>query len=141
MQKTISLFLVLFILLFIPACSQKPACPNQNESNRFFSPADLENQPALSADNTPIPITTKIGRRTMNVDRIVSGPLCNDQWRGTVYVTCDVQVLKWEEKPLFLKGCNLEIEPNTVVYVAYHNDAAYYNGCSCHTGEQPSSNP
>jgi hypothetical protein len=22
-----------------------------------------------------------------------------------------------------------------VVYVAYHNDAAYYNGCSCHTGE------
>lgn len=141
MQKTILISLTIFILLFIPACSREPACPDQNESNRFFSLTDLENQPAPSAQDTPIPTTTKIGRKTMNVDRIVTGPLCNDQWKGTVYVACNVQVLKWEEKPLFLKGCNLQIEPNTVVYVAYHYDTAYYNGCSCHTGEQPSSNP
>jgi len=39
--------------------------------------------------------------------------------------------------PLFLKGCKLNIDPNTVVYVAAHNDAPYYKGCSCHTGEDP----
>jgi hypothetical protein len=71
------------------------------------------------------------------VDKIVAGSMCNDTWRGTVYVTCDVQVSEWENEPLFLKDCNLSIEPGTVVYVAYHNDTAYYNGCSCHTGEQP----
>jgi hypothetical protein len=68
----------------------------------------------------------------------VSGPLCNDRWEGTVYVTCDVQVAPWdeeEENPLFFKDCDLEIEPGTIVYVADHNDAPYYKGCSCHTGE------
>jgi len=29
----------------------------------------------------------------------------------------------------------LNIAPNTVVYVAAHNDAPYYKGCSCHTGQ------
>ena len=43
-------------------------------------------------------------------------------WRGTVYVACNVQVYPWEELPTFLKDCDLEIEPDTVVYVAYHND-------------------
>ncbi len=52
-----------------------------------------------------------------------------------VYVTCNVQVYPWVEEPTFLKNCNLKIEPGTVVYVAYHNNTAYYNGCSCHTGE------
>jgi len=51
-----------------------------------------------------------------------------------VYVTCDVQVLEWKDRPTFLEDCDLVIEPGTVVYVAAHNDAAYYNGCSCHTG-------
>ena len=43
--------------------------------------------------------------------------------------------LDTENNPLFLKGCDLNIAPNTVVYVAAHNDDAYYKGCSCHTGE------
>ncbi len=76
-----------------------------------------------------------IGGKEIQVDKVVSGPLCNDTWRGTVYVTCDVQVYAWEETPTFLKDCNLQVEPDTVVYVADHNDTAYYNGCSCHTGE------
>ena len=85
----------------------------------------------------PTPATVEIGGKTITVDRIVSGPLCNDTWSGTVYVTCDVQVAPWEEdeKPLFFEHCNLEVEPGTIVYVADHNDAAYYKGCSCHTGE------
>jgi hypothetical protein len=85
--------------------------------------------------NISSPVEVEISGRLMTVDRIVTGPLCNDSWKGKVYVACDVQVLEWEEQPLFLKSCNLSIEPETVVYVAYHNDAAYYNGCSCHTGQ------
>jgi hypothetical protein len=69
----------------------------------------------------------------MAVDQVISGALCNGDWSGTVYVACDVQVLAWEDQPTFLKDCDLSIEPGTVVYVAYHNDAPYYNGCSCHT--------
>ena len=76
-----------------------------------------------------------IGGKTINVDKVVEGPLCNDAWSGTVYVTCSVQVYAWQETPTFLKNCNLSIAPETVVYVAYHNDTAYYTGCSCHTGE------
>jgi hypothetical protein len=68
------------------------------------------------------------------VDRVVEGPLCNGTWSGTVYVTCNVQVYPWEEKPTFLKDCDLTIEPGTVVYVADHGDEPYYKGCSCHTG-------
>jgi hypothetical protein len=71
------------------------------------------------------------------VDKVVEGPLCNDVWSGTVYVSCNVQVVAWVEEPVFLKNCYLTIEPGTVVYVAYHNNAAYYNGCSCHTEETP----
>ncbi len=87
------------------------------------------------------PITVEIGGKMISVDRLVEGPLCNDTWRGTVYVGCDVVVaeskMDGEENPLFLKDCNLSIESNTIVYVAAHNDAAYYKGCSCHTGEDP----
>jgi len=81
------------------------------------------------------PAQVEIGGRTVTVDQVVDGPLCDGAWSGTVYVTCDVQVLPWEELPTFLKDCDLEIAPDTVVYVAYHGDAPYYNGCSCHTGE------
>jgi len=83
---------------------------------------------------SPSPAQIVIGGRTLHVDKIVEGPLCNDTWSGTVYVTCDVQVLEWKDRPTFLEDCDLVIEPGTVVYVADHNDAAYYNGCSCHTG-------
>jgi hypothetical protein len=50
-------------------------------------------------------------------------------------VACDLQIAAWGEEPTFLEDCNLNIEPGTIVYVAAHNDAPYYKGCSCHTGE------
>ena len=71
------------------------------------------------------------------VDRVVQGPLCNDTWHGKVYVDCDIQIAAWEETPKFLSECDLVIAPGTVVFVAAHNDAAYYKGCSCHTAEEP----
>jgi hypothetical protein len=87
------------------------------------------------AESSPTPLVVEIAGRTISFDQVVSGPLCNGAWSGTVYVTCDVQVLPWEELPTFLRDCDLAIAPGTVVYVAYHNDTPYYNGCSCHTGE------
>jgi len=76
------------------------------------------------------------GRKTL-VDKVVSGPLCNDTWPARVYVTCNAKVAEWveAEAPEFLKGCDLRIEPGTVVYVAAHYDTPYFEGCSCHTGE------
>lgn len=71
------------------------------------------------------------------MDRIVQGPLCSDTWSGVVYVACDLQIIEWEEDPTFLKDCDLNIEPGTVVYVASHNNEPYYKGCSCHTGDVP----
>lgn len=96
-----------------------------------------------SPETLPTPTTTsgdlsvKIGRSELQVNKVVEGALCNDTWSGTVYVACDVQVYPWVEEPTFLKDCQLNIEPHTVVYVAYHNNTAYYTGCSCHTGATP----
>ncbi len=101
---------------------------------------DLINQPPPVPD-TSRPGEVEIQGRLVAVDKVVDYPLCNDNWSGVVYVSCDAQVTEAEldadANPLFLKGCTLNIEPNTVVYVAAHNDAAFYKGCSCHNGEAP----
>jgi len=88
----------------------------------------------------PFPTATQveIGGKSVVVDRVVEGPLCTGTWRGTVYVTCNVQVYAWEEQPTFLQGCDLTIEPGTVVYVADHGDEPYYKGCACHAGSDGS---
>lgn len=103
------------------------------------TPQYLTLPPDELATPTPAPgaLQVEIGRKSMQVDRVVEGALCNDTWHGVVYVACNVQVYPWEDQPTFLKNCNLNIDEGTVVYVAYHNNAAYYNGCSCHTGETP----
>lgn len=87
---------------------------------------------------TPTPSLVEIAGKMIAVDRVINGPLCNDHWRGTVYVGCNVQVVEWagDELPTFFDKCDLTIEPGTTVYVAAHNGAAYYNGCSCHTGAE-----
>ncbi|MGD2026926.1 MAG: hypothetical protein PVI99_03840 [Anaerolineales bacterium] len=72
--------------------------------------------------------------RTIAVDRFIHGYLCKDQWEGTVYVTADIEVNAYDDpdNPTFLEGCDLQVAEGTVVYVAYHNDAKYMKGCSCH---------
>jgi hypothetical protein len=131
MKKLIFVWMLL-ALLFLSACGKKdPICPPVTSTPAFLT---------VSPEELPMPISSAptqvaINGKPLTVDKVVAGPLCNDDWSGTVYVTCDVQVYPWQEHPLFLKDCNLEIEPGTVVYVAYHNNTAYYNGCSCHTGE------
>ena len=137
MLKIFRISLFVFILLLLAACKAKPVCPTGTETLEYLSLLDLEGLSSSAPENSSSPTEVEINGRMMTVDKVVTGPLCNDNWKGIVYVACDVRVFKWEEKPLFLKNCNLSIEPDTVVYVAYHNDAAYYNGCSCHTSEQP----
>jgi len=130
------LFLTLITsALLLSSCGEKQVCPWSADENQYLSQEDLDTFKAPDADASASEVS--IGGKLIDVDKVVSGPLCTDRWQGTVYVACDVQVMKWEENPLFLKDCDLSIAPGTVVYVAAHNDAAYYNGCSCHTGELP----
>jgi hypothetical protein len=137
--------MVLILWLFLIAGMVTSACQRQNN---VCQPPDSEPSPKLSladliampAPTPPAnPLSVEIGGKMMAVDKLVAGPLCNDTWSGSVYVSCNTQVADYQDKenPLFLKGCALTIEPDTVIYVAAHNDAAYYKGCSCHTGQDP----
>ena len=144
MKHQISIIIGLILLFFALVLS---ACQRQNTVCQPFEGTPVP-KPALAdlivvpaPDPNPEPITLEIGGKMLTVDKKVDYPLCNDNWRGTVYVSCDAQVAQADsddqDNPLFFKGCKLEIEPGTVVYVAAHNDAVYYKGCSCHTGEDP----
>lgn len=122
------------MLLFASCSSDEPACPIPEGTKEYLSLSPVlitPPSPDLVIDPKPVEIDGKV----ILVDKVVSGPLCNDTWQGTVFVTCDVQVYPWVEDPTFLKDCDLRIDPDTVVYVAYHNNTAYYKGCSCHTDE------
>lgn len=125
------------LLLLISACQQADVCPP--DSVKYVTDPALFPAAPSSGGPTPTPSVIQIGGRTVEMDRVIHGPLCNDTWSGSIYVACDVQVAEWkdEEAPTFLESCDLTIEPGTVVYVAAHNNAAYYNGCSCHTTGEP----
>jgi hypothetical protein len=134
-MRNLAWLMLAIAMTFLVGCQNtRQVCPDETGTPHYLtaSPDELPTPIAL-----PGPISVEIGQREMQVDRIVEGPLCNDTWSGTVYVTCDIQVYAWEETPTFLKDCDLKIESGTIVYVADHNDTAYYNGCSCHTGEIP----
>jgi hypothetical protein len=122
------------LLLFSACQSPKNACRQATGTRQYLAtPLAALSTPTLGP--SPTSIVMEINGRAIPIARVIEGPLCNDTWSGTVYVTCNVQVYPWEEQPTFLKDCNLTITPGTVVYVAYHNNTPYYNGCSCHTGE------
>jgi hypothetical protein len=121
------------VLILMASCqAQEPACQRQTGTPVYLTGLP-DATPTPNSASKPVPV--EVGNKLILVDQVIEGPLCNGRWSGTVYVACEVQVMAWEETPLFLKDCDLSIDPGTVVYVAYHNDSAYYNGCSCHTGE------
>ena len=119
------------------ACQRhKTVCPPTTEgAHPAYQQADLIATPASAAPASG-PIQVEIRGKTMEVDKYVDYPLCNDTWSGTVYVSCEAQVAEWDPKvgSRFLEGCDLTIDPEAVVYVAAHNDSPHYNRCSCHTG-------
>lgn len=132
-------FLLLFfaLILITSGCQSKPVCPQGDDTGlpKHLTAEDLLVQTTQPVSSSASPVEMKINGNRIIVDKVVEGPLCNDKWQGTIYVGCNVQVLEWEEKPFFLKSCDLAIAEGTVVYVADHNNTAYYNGCSCHTGQ------
>lgn len=135
MAKPLATILLCWMLCLLSGCQDpEPVCPVVTGA-----PAYLITSPDRLPTPTPGsgPWQVPIGRNQVQVDKIVEGALCNDTWSGIVYVACDVQVYPWVEEPTFLKDCQLNIDPQAVVYVAYHNDTAYYNGCSCHIGVTP----
>lgn len=138
-----SIFILIFLLAFaLSGCARKQTvCPTKEETPQTaLRLEDLIKAPAPEAASSG-PVQVLIQGKKMDVHKLVDYPLCNDNWSGTVYVGCDVQVAEAEldadSNPLFLKGCALNIAPNTIVYVAAHNDAPFYKGCSCHTGSVP----
>ncbi len=69
------------------------------------------------------------------VDEVITGPVCNARWAGTLYVTCDIQIPVWDkeaEEALFFQECALKIEEGAVIYVEAHGNQPYYQGYSCH---------
>jgi len=132
--RTYPAWLLALTSLCLAGCQPgTPASPPPSAT----APALATPAPASDASPDPLqgPIEMEIGGQTLTVDQVVTGLLCAGEWSGTVYVPADVQVAPWEDRPNFLEGCDLTIAPNTVVYVAAHDDAAYYNGCMCHTGD------
>lgn len=130
-----ALLLSLAFLLLSGCRPSTPACPPLTDSPQPLSDSSPTAPSIATPESSLAPTQVEIGGRAITVDQVVDGPLCDGAWSGTVYVTCNVQVLPWEDQPTFLRDCDLDIAPDTVVYVAYHHDAPYYNGCSCHTGE------
>jgi hypothetical protein len=141
-QNRYHYFLLIVLLLLLAGCEREQTiCPADDGTHQpSLQLADLIQLPP-PASGPSGPVLAMIQGREMEVNKLVDYPLCNDNWSGMVYVSCEVHVAEAEldvdSNPLFLKGCNLNIAPNTVVYVAAHNDAPYYKGCSCHTGAAP----
>lgn len=135
-NRYLFIFICLFLCFFLFACARnKTVClSDEGTPQTTLQLADLIELPPPPPS---APAQVKIGNRLLDVDKVVDYPLCNDTWSGTIYVSCDAQVAEWdpEEGSRFLKGCNLTIDPDAVVYVAAHNNTPHYKGCSCHTGD------
>ena len=137
MKVSIALFLV-SVFLLITACQPgEPVCPPDSITRITDAPPFPPQTSPLKTADSLNPVEVEINGKTMLVDQVVNGILCEGAWSGTVYVGCDIQIAAWEGEADFLEECNLQIEPGTVVYVAAHDDEPYYKGCSCHTGEDP----
>jgi hypothetical protein len=130
MKRFFVLLLVPF-LLFAAACLPTP--PPELLITRTPQPA-VTTPSEIPQETTPSssPMPIEIGNRTVDVDEVIHGFLCDDSWRGVIYVDGDVEVLPWEGESTFLRECALVIEPGTIIYVAEHPGEVFYKGCSCH---------
>jgi hypothetical protein len=117
------LYLIL-IAITLAACGS--SCPP--ETVTYMEPPF----PGEEMDTGSQPEVVLIKGKDVLVDEVITGPACNDTWRGTVYLTCDIQIPAWERDPFFFQDCDLEIDEEAVVYVQAHRDKSYNKGCSCH---------
>ena len=131
-NKTLLIFTLLSILLLSACMDARSLCvPGEIQYRERSNPF-----PALE-DQTPTPQQVEIKGKMLNFDHVVSGQLCNNHLEGTVYVGCDIEIYGWENASNFLDQCDFTVAPNTIIYVASHNNTAYYKGCdSCHMSDQ-----
>jgi len=130
MKRGAILLLMPYVLL-IASCLPTP--PPELLYTRTPQPAPASTSTmALDTDPSATPAMVEIGGRTVSIDKIVDGMLCDDVWSGTIYVTADVRVNPWVDEPAFLRECILEVRAGTVVYVAAHPGETFYKGCTCH---------
>jgi hypothetical protein len=129
MKRFFALLPIPFLLL---AAACLPTPPPELLITRTPQPASTTPSgiPQETTPSSPMPV--EIGSRTVVVDEVIRGFLCDDTWRGVIYVDADVEVLPWDDEAIFLRECDLVIEPGTVVYVADHPGEVFYKGCSCH---------
>jgi hypothetical protein len=120
--------ILISVLFLIAACKQEPT----PSFVTYMTPPFPTAVPTSIDQQSQHPVEVNIKGKTMLVDRVIHGPICNDTWRGVIYVSSDVQVAVWGEEPTFLRDCELHIEENTIVFVASHNDEQFNKGCLCH---------
>jgi hypothetical protein len=127
--------LTLFCFILVGCERNNTVCPPEEASQPALQLAGSIENPLAPEPSGPVQV--EIRGKLMEVNKVVDYPLCNDNWSGTVYVSCEAQIAEWDPDvgSRFFEDCQLEIEPGTVVYVAAHNDEPLYKGCSCHTGE------
>jgi hypothetical protein len=130
MKRFVVVLIITYVLL-LSACLATP--PPELLYTRTPQPSQTTAAtPAQDADPLATPTWVEIEGRTIAVDKLVQGLLCHDTWRGTIYVTEDIQVNSWVDEPTFLRECNLVVDPGTIVYVAAHPAEVFYRGCTCH---------
>jgi hypothetical protein len=125
-MKPVHKTIIILLGLLLVACKTGSTCLPETVSY-LIPPFPEENMEQIIQ-----PQEINIKREEVLVDEVITGPVCNDTWSGTVYVTCDIQIPAWEEEALFFQDCDLKIEEGTVVYVEAHGNQPYYQGCSCH---------
>lgn len=133
MKNTFLFIIALLSIFFLSACmdARSLCVPGEIQYREGSNPF-----PALE-DQTPTPQQVEIKGKMLNFDHVVSGQLCNNHLEGTVYVGCDIEIYEWEKASNFLDQCDFTVAPNTIIYVASHNNTAYYKGCdSCHMSDQ-----
>lgn len=125
MTKTYTILLCLSLIILLSACQPKPW---QDESRCL--------EAEQSGEASPYFIT--VDGEQFCVDTVLEDDLCDAELSGIVYVYDGIRVAEWENAPNFLKGCDFEVAPGTIILVGYHNNTPYYNGCaSCHDENAP----
>jgi hypothetical protein len=125
MKKNIIMLLLCWSVI-LSACTAE--CPPERISYEH----DITLFPPQPANIITSPNVIEIKGKEILVDRVISGPLCNNTLSGTVYVTCDIQIPAREADAFFFQGCDLDVADDAIVYVEAHHDNRYDKGCSCH---------
>ena len=131
-NKALFIFTLLFMVLLCACMDARSLC-----TPGMITYRDRTNPFPSISEKQLNPQQVEIKRKMMDFDHVVSGQLCNNLLEGLVYVGCDIEIYAWEGKSNFLDDCNFNVEPDAIIFVAAHNNTAYYKGCnSCHMTDE-----